>query len=101
MQEKLIVYEILEENNVSTMALKYGGIAEAITKMSFGNKIGAKIDFDEKELFKFNYGAIIVEETKELNCVNAVLLGETISEEEIHVNGVKISLDELAEKWSS
>ncbi len=92
---------ILEENIVSAMALKYGGIAEAITKMSFGNKIGAKIDFDEKELFKFNYGAIIVEATKELNCVNAVLLGETISEEEIHVNGVKISLDELAEKWNS
>ena len=92
---------ILEETIVSAMALKYGGVAEAISKMCFGNKIGAKISFDENELFNFNYGAVIVESTKELKYKNAVLLGETIKEEKIMINEIKISLNDLIERWTS
>jgi phosphoribosylformylglycinamidine synthase len=92
---------ILEGNIISAMALKQGGIGEAAAKMCFGNKIGAEIEIKEKEFFKLNYGAIIVEAETELENKNAVLLGKTISSEEIRVNGEVIELSELIENWES
>lgn len=52
---------------LSAYAIGFGGIAEAISKMAFGNKLGLKLEngITEKELFLPSYGSIIVEMTKE------------------------------------
>ena len=48
---------------VSAYAIGFGGVAEAIAKMSFGNQLAANIRLSEDELFAYNYGSILVEET--------------------------------------
>ena len=53
--------QVQAENIVSGYALGFGGLAEAICKMSFGNGLDAKITYDEKELFNYGYGSILVE----------------------------------------
>ena len=54
----------------ATFALGFGGVAEAIAKMSFGNELAVDIQIAENELFDYNYGSILVEATEDLlaNC---------------------------------
>ena len=59
------------------------------------------LNLEEDEFFKLNYGAMIVESETELNNKNAVLIGKTISSEEMRVNGETIELSELIENWES
>jgi len=54
-------FEYIHENIknkkiISAMTIKGGGVVEAISKMSFGNMIGAKISMTEDELFVMGYG---------------------------------------------
>lgn len=80
---------------VSAYAIGFGGVAEAVAKMSFGNEIGAKISYDEHLLFNYNYGSILVESTADLENKNAVLLGESIDEKLLDVNGCQMLLTDL------
>ena len=52
--------EIAAGNIVSGWAVGFGGVAEAVAKMSFGNRIGAEIKINEQELFGCGYGSIVV-----------------------------------------
>ena len=82
----------------SAFAVGFGGVAEALAKMSFGNEIGAEIILlDESELFNLSYGSIVVETQRELCYENAILIGKTISEKELRFdNGaISFSIDEL------
>ncbi len=89
--------QIQAENIVSGYALGFGGLAEAVCKMSFGNGLDAKIDYDEKELFNYGYGSILVEAEEELNYPNAILVGEVTDgeESELFINGNKFDIFEL------
>ena len=86
---------INNENIVAAFAIGFGGVAEAVAKMSFGNEVGVKISCDEQMLFDYNYGSILVESTKTLNYENAILLGETISDKVLVVNNEHLLLDDL------
>lgn len=48
-------------------ALGFGGLAEAVAKMSFGNEIGAEICIESPALYNWNYGAILVEANEPLS----------------------------------
>ena len=89
--------QIKAENIVSGYALGFGGLAEAICKMSFGNALDAKIKYDEVELFNYGYGSILVEAEGELDYPNAVLIGEVTDgeESELSINGKKFDIFEL------
>ena len=89
--------QIQAENIVSAYALGFGGLAEAICKMSFGNGLDAKITYDEKELFNYAYGSILVESEVELDYPNAILIGEVTDgeESELTINGKKFDIFEL------
>ena len=50
----------------ATFALGFGGVAEALAKMSFGNELAVNVQIAENELFDYNYGSILVEATEEL-----------------------------------
>ncbi len=92
---------------VSARAITRGGIAEAVSKMAFGNKLG--IDFSaqlsSQELFSPQYGALVVEISGEekladlLAEVDYQLLGETTAEEVIKVNGAEIDLAAAIKSW--
>lgn len=57
------LYKLISDKKVlSASTVKFGGIAEALSKISFGNKIGIKFNnLSKEELFGLNYGSIIVE----------------------------------------
>lgn len=93
------IFKIVEELNAkSELAAAYtigfGGIAEAVMKMCFGNNIGFKYtDVPQKALFDYCYGGFVLELNSDLE-VGSVL-GETTKEREIVYKNNKLKLSEL------
>lgn len=90
-----ITEHIKRKQIVSAYALGFGGLIEALCKMSFGNEIGFDISYEEKLLDAYSYGSIVVEATEALDYANAIYLGKTIASKTAVFNGVEFSLDEL------
>ena len=82
---------------VSAYAIGFGGVCEALAKMSFGNEKGADIRIDEQKLFDYQYGSILVETTQDLDIEDAVLLGEVTSSKALVINGEAICRETLYE----
>lgn len=89
--------QIEQGNIVSGYALGFGGLAEALCKMSFGNGLDVKVKYNEDELFDYSYGSIVVESEVELDYANAVLLGEITDGEEsiLNINGKKFDIFDM------
>ena len=89
-----LVTDLIEKGSVvSAYAIGFGGVAEALSKMSFGNRIGATVNISQSELFDYNYGSILLESTEEIS--GALLVGETVAEQSITVNGCSVAIEEL------
>ena len=73
----------------------YGGVAEAVMKMSFGNGVGFAFGdpVPMDEIFGYNYGAFVLELAGDEEIGRP--LGRTTAEPEISYRGEKLSLDEL------
>ncbi|MDI6220192.1 phosphoribosylformylglycinamidine synthase [Clostridioides difficile] len=100
------VRELIHGNKVlSTYALGFAGVGEAISKMAFGNKIGFKFSeeaekaFTDDKLFEASYGNIVLELANDdlsmLEGYNYVVLGSTVKEASIFIKGEELALDEL------
>ena len=89
--------KIMQGDIKSAWAVGFGGVAEAVAKMSFGNKVGASVACDEQMLYNYSYGSIVVESCRTLNHPSVELIGKTINEEAIFVNGTRLPLGELLE----
>ena len=85
---------IAEKTIVAAYYPTYGGFAEALAKMSFGNRIGCNVTIHKEDLFNYGYGSVIVESNEYLNLPGFDLLGQTIKEHNLIINGVKISIQE-------
>jgi len=100
---KLINKELV----LSAHSIKTGGIAEAVSKMSFGNRIGMNFanNVKAKDLFSEDYGSIIlelddkVELKEEFKDINYSLIGFTQGSPKIKMHNVEINIDELLEEW--
>jgi phosphoribosylformylglycinamidine synthase len=102
------VNKLIKRNKVlASHTVKHGGVAEAISKMCFGNKIGFTFNkkFKEKDLFTPDYGSIILEIAKDeeveriMGKTKYVTLGYTTGEETIVYNDVVLNLNKLINKW--
>ena len=73
----------------------FGGVAEAIMKMSFGNDIGFAYDsaVSMKDIFGYAYGSFIMELTSDENV--GEVLGMTTAAPEITYSGKAISVEKL------
>ncbi|MFQ5077195.1 phosphoribosylformylglycinamidine synthase [Clostridioides difficile] len=100
------VRELIHGNKIlSTYALGFAGVGEAISKMAFGNKIGFKFSeeaekaFIDEKLFEASYGNIVLELANDdlsiLDGYNYIVLGSTAKEANIFIKGEELSLDEL------
>ncbi len=89
--------KIMQGDILSGYAVGFGGVAEAVAKMSFGNKIGAELECDEQMLYNYSYGSIVVESRRTLNHPSAEYIGNTLNKEAIFVNGTRLPLEELLE----
>ena len=81
---------ILNKTIVSAFAITNGGLAEALAKSSFGNKLGCKVNTN-LDLYAYDYGSILVESTKELN---GIYLGEVVDNGYITINNNKYSIED-------
>ena len=84
----------------ATYALGFGGVAEALAKMSFGNELAVDIQIAENELFDYNYGSILVEATEELSPLalspnSLIALGEVVEGTHLIINGEQVSREVL------
>lgn len=83
---------------VAGWAVGFGGVAEALCKMSFGNAFGFDVNLPEDDLFNLSYGSIVVEtDGSALDFENAIEIGTVTSGEDgnVRVNGNKLSIFEL------
>ena len=57
------LHKLIKEGKViSASAIKAGGLVEALTKMTLGNKIGVEIEgLNKEELFGLSYGSLVLE----------------------------------------
>ena len=81
------------------MVVKIGGLAEVLSKMSFGNRLGFDIDNKEVDFFSLKPASILIETTEELSYKNAIYLGEVTDKFEGKVNGESINLEEVEATW--
>ncbi|BDU49855.1 phosphoribosylformylglycinamidine synthase [Haliovirga abyssi] len=96
------IYKNISEGNIiSASTIKFGGVAEAVAKMSFGNKIGSQLDEQFVDnIFDLDYGSILVESKIELKYKNGLLIGKTTNSNFISIGNEKITLDEALEAWT-
>ncbi len=96
---------------ISAFAVGFGGIAEAVSKMAFGNKLGVALSssIEEKDLFLPDYGSIIAEMTKEAAGGLAEYgftkeeyseIGTVTETPEFAYAGVSIPLEEALQSWT-
>ncbi len=80
---------------VAAWAVETGGVAEALAKMSFGNRIGANVHLSEEELFDYKYGSFVVESCEPLEFAAARLLGRTEEGDLVTINNTPIEIEAL------
>ena len=80
---------------IAAYAVGFGGVVEAVAKMSFGNCIGADVKMDEQALFDYAYGSFVVEATEDLTFDAAEVIGQTVEAAEVTFNGEKFCVDAL------
>ncbi|WP_375190998.1 phosphoribosylformylglycinamidine synthase [Chryseobacterium sp.] len=95
------VYEFIFQNIkagkiVSVKTVKEGGVAVALAKMSFGNRLGADITVDDvSALLSKRIGSLIIESKEELSSVNLQLIGQVVSDEVLTINNLQTSINKL------
>ncbi|MGD9488583.1 MAG: phosphoribosylformylglycinamidine synthase [Calditrichaceae bacterium] len=105
----MITRLIRKEKIVAAQTVRYGGIAAAIGKMSFGNRIGARLTdiSDFNELFTPELGSFVVELSASENPESLFdgfkfrILGQTTDAQIIQYGTTKISIEEAVKEWES
>ncbi len=108
--EAMAMYDRLHEDIqagrvVSAYALDRHGIAAAVSKMAFGNKLGVKIEhnLDPRDFFAPGFGDVICEvadgRVGELASAYTVI-GELTDDAAFSYGNVNISIDEALEAWT-
>ncbi|HJJ42243.1 MAG TPA: phosphoribosylformylglycinamidine synthase, partial [Methanocorpusculum sp.] len=90
------VTKLIRENKVlSCYTPTYGGVAEAIYKMSIGNGYGFSYEssLSLQEIFGYNYGSFILELSADISV--GTTIGKTTSKQVISYNNENISMDIL------
>ncbi|NCB94036.1 MAG: phosphoribosylformylglycinamidine synthase [Clostridia bacterium] len=110
-EETMALYAKLHEDIkagkvLSAYALDRHGIAAAVSKMAFGNKMGVKIEhnLDERDLFAPGFGDIICEvadgKVGELSASYTVIGEVTDRAAFEYKDGMNISMDEAVSTWT-
>ena len=98
-----IFEQIKAGNIISAYALQANGIAEAVSKMAFGNQLGVTIDTSvtKEELFESAYGTIVAEVTEAFDASLGQVIGKVIEEYQFIYGDVVIDGKEAVECWKA
>ena len=101
------IHQLIQDKVViSAYTLGFGGVAAAVSKMAFGNKLGAKIDSTVKaeDLFKTGeYGCMIAEVPADaLDKVNVAytLIGEVTDDAQFTYGDTVVTMDDALKAWT-
>ncbi len=91
--------QIAAGNAVSAWAVGFGGVAEGLCKMSFGNSFGVDVNVPEEDLFNYSYGSIILETEADIKFENAQFLGTVTAgvNDSLRINSKNIPMESLLE----
>ncbi len=97
--------DIKEGRIVSAYALERHGIAEAVSKMAFGNRLGVKIEssLDPRDFFAPGWGDIVCEVPEEKVgelSFGYTLIGEVTDSGMLEYGNVSVSLSEALSAWN-
>ena len=97
---KLIHNKVL----VSTYAVGFGGICEAVSKMAFGNKLGVELstNLPNSEYFKASYGDIVAEVSAEDLAkidVDYIEIGSVLADAKFVCGGAEITMEDALAAW--
>ncbi len=90
---------------LSAYAVERHGLAEAVSKMAFGNRMGVKIEhsLDPRDFFLPGWGNIVCEvadgRVGEL-AISYTVIGEVTDRAVLEYGPVEISLDQALERWT-
>ena len=90
------VHELLSSGRaVTAYTPGYGGIAEAVMKMAFGNSLGFEYDgsLSLDDIFGYQYGSFLLEVTEDVGCGRVI--GRITEEQTITYQGERLALDAL------
>lgn len=98
---------IHKKHIVSAYALGRYGVAEAVSKMAFGNKLGVKFDesITESDYFKPDFSGIVAEVSAESldevmkSGLNVTLLGEVTDSGKFQFANTSIDIEEMLNSW--
>jgi len=106
------IHEAIKSGNVlSAHTVGHGGVAAAISKMTFGNEIGFKTIYEDEAngsfidyngMFESSYGDIILEvkELSKLEKIGFIEIGKTTDKKLVEINGCfSITIDEMIKAW--
>ena len=101
------IHQLIQDKVViSAYTLGFGGVAAAVSKMAFGNKLGAEIDSTVKaeDLFKTGeYGCMIAEVPADaLDKINVAytLIGEVTDDAQFTYGDTVVTMDEALKAWT-
>ena len=97
---KLVQYGVIRSASV----VREGGVAAAVARMCFGNRIGFAFnrDVSRKTLFTPQLGSLVVELKEGDMCLEGLtysLIGTTLDEAMIVIDGEELELDALRDRW--
>ena len=109
--ERLLAgYEKLQEDIqagrvISAYAVERHGLAEAVSKMAFGNRLGVKIEHnvDPRDFFKAGWGDIVCEVPDGMVgqlAMTYTVIGEVTDKGVLEYGPVTISMDEALGSWT-
>lgn len=90
---------------ISAYAVEGGGLAEAVSKMAFGNKLGVKIEHnvDSRDFFGAGWGNIVCEvpdgKVGELS-ISYTVIGEVTDKGIFEYGNTVITMDEALDAWT-
>jgi len=93
-----IASHIHHKKIIAAKTVKQGGVAVALAKMSFGNKIGFEICTSEN-LLSETMGSIVFEST-ELLGDDFIFIGKTNESTQLSFNGTAINIEEAISSWT-
>ncbi len=97
--------DIKDGKIISAYAVEGNGLAEAVSKMAFGNKLGVKVEHnvDPRDFFAPDWGSIVCEvpdgKVGELS-ISYTLIGEVTDRGVLEYGPVSISMDEALNVWT-
>ena len=95
---------IREGKIISAQVVTFGGIADAVAKMSFGNDIGMQFDPSfEGGIFNLMPGSIVAELAQGISAADlgAVKIGETTEEKRIKCGKCAVKIADLISAWDA